>query len=668
MKTRKSEKIMQILGLFLLSGMVAFSVSLPVSSKTKTSSKKTSSTKKTSTSSKSKSTSSSSSSKRAATTTKKRSLSSTKRAATSSTSTKRAATSSSRTSTKRNVGRVRRTIGNSLSFLNQLGDNSTAEEQICIDKYVECMDSQITGIIGKYSFLADDEALNAALDTGQPFRCAFYDNNSNTLVASDNLLSDDKSICINSDVSNCYTQRGVNELYSSYNYYCDINRKLKNNIGRKINQCDISHGSSFATKYSIAYYNEVLNRINGDGLQMINLESSTIYKNFIEQLNLQNPDSYVISSDISNEIFSELNLDTETELFSINVVPPIGANNYLASSQFNTASNKCFVIEELSGTAAQKKLIKENNEKTTYLKNNCGPLKSNLERYYLTGKWKGVPLDEEGNQISGETTDIETGFFSAKDSCNLYEQALISVRDSKYGEFDNQMQNWIEDNIAKMIKKKIKSTSSLTQAENTLISLDQTISFDNEKLAREISYNKTKAEGDLKLAETNLSIAMSSSNIKKSEAYTELATLYVNNFSANAVAACSTMVQDAYNAICQSNGNSCFSSSALLSPYYTWTTQATSRGIKISRDGDIVPSHINNVENKDYSSYVVAKTNPTDNSVKEGYYPILCKNIGSFNYDIPLFSSIINAAKVKASFVGDEVRNDLKNQFPGKKE
>lgn len=664
MKKQKSEKVMQVLGLFFLAGMVAFSVSLPVFSQSRNSSgAKKSSTSSKSSSVKRKGSSASKSSKVRKQTNssskKTRSLSSAKRAATS--STKRAATSSVRASTRRNATRVRRTIGNNLSFLNQLNDNSTVEEQTCIERYVSCMDEQISSTIANYSFLTEDEALNAALDTGQPFRCAFYDNASTTLVSNSDLLKDDKSICINSDVSNCYTQRGINELYSSYNYYCSINRKLKNNIGRKINQCDLAHSSSFATKYSTAYYNEVLNRINGDGLQMINLENSTIYKNFINQLHLQNVDSYVINSDISNEIFSELNLETETELFSINVVPPIGANNYLASSQFNKASNKCFIKEELAGTAAQKKSIKEKNENASYLQTNCSSLKSNLERYYLTGKWTGIPLDENGNSVGTDTTDIETGFFSAKDSCNLYEQALISVRDSKYGEFDNQMQNWIESNLTKIIQKKIKSTASLSTATTSLLALDQQISANNEKIAREISYSKKKAENDLIAANNKISMAKNEAATKKNEANREFAKLYADNFSTKIVSACTDMVSDAYKSVCGNKGSSCFSSS-VGTTFHTLLSQIPERTVKISKDGDLVRSHTSNSPTSGYENYVI---DSEDKTKKTGYYTVYCKDVKGFNSTLSPFISMINDAKAKSEAIGDEVKRTLEQQFPG---
>lgn len=661
MRRRLTKTIMTVLGLFLLSGMTIVSMSLPVSSQTK---KKGTSTRKNA----AKKTSAKKTTVKKPVT--KSSGSTSTRKATTKSSTKRTLASSGRNTTRRatagaavrrSARGVRKTIGNSLSFMNQLSDNSTVQEQECISRYVECMDNQISSTISKYNFLADDEALNVALDTGQPFRCAFYDDTSVLLKTDKNLLNDDKSVCINSDANNCYTQKGVNELYSSYNYYCDINRKLKNNIGRKINQCDLAYASTFATKYSIAYYDEVLKRLYGDGLQMINLESSTIYKNFLSQLNLKNIDNYIIDSDISNEILNELSLGTETELFSVNVVPPIGANNYLASSQFNTATKKCFSTQEATGTKAEKAAIVSRNIIADYLNTNCASLKNNMERYYLTGRWEGVSLDSDGKQINGSETDIETDFFSAKESCSLYEQALVSVRDAKYGEFDNQMQNWIEDNIAKMVKKKIKTTSALSSAENSLIALDQSITLEQEKTAREISYNKKKAEGELSIATTKSNIAKQEAQRQNTQSNLELAKLYSSNYSQKAISACGEMIKASYDNICGSDGSKCLSNTLTSTSFYDWTSSIGGMGIKLTVNGNIVKS-----TDADYDKYVPTKANSADKTKEEGYYSISCSQMDAFNYTNPFFNSVINTAKNISESAGIAVEEELKKLYPKK--
>ena len=657
-------KIIVFVLVFFYTGISVLSISLPVGAQSKKSAKKTarksSSKQKKKTSSTSKS--STSSNKRKATSKTK----STKRSLASKRSKKRASTAKS----TRRAAVVRKTIGKSLSFLNQLADNTTTNEQVCIDSYVECMDAQIDGVLGKFTFLTDDEAVEAALDTGQPFRCAFYDPNSVTLKTNADLLKDDKSTCVGLTAETCYTQRGVNELYNSYNYYCSINRSLKNNIGRKINQCDLSTGSSFATKYSVAYYNEVLKRMNGDGLQMINLENSTIYKNFISQLNLENEASYVMDSSVASQIMNQLNLEEETELFSVNVVPPLGANGYLASSQFNTASNKCFSAETTSLTSAKTKedrdKMKSQNQRIAAFKTyGCENLRSNLERYYLTGKWEGVAVDDEGKQVEGATSeDITSAFFSAKESCGLYEQALISTRDKKYGEFDNQMQNWIEDNIAKMITKKIKSTASLAKVETSLSALDKQISFDMQKVQNEMELTKSKADGDIALKRAEIELEKANAVVLRNESTLQLAKTYASTYSVKVLSLCNDMISNNFATVCSKDGTSCFENKKIKDAFYSWGRNVSQYSVKLNRDGDIIPSHKNDKTNSEFANYISFVQTDADKSKKDGYYQLYCKDLDKFDYQIPFLLSLPGSVEKYGEDVRKEVQTYLETQFP----
>ncbi len=646
MNSAFKKKIGILFSMLCFLGIVVLSLSLPVYSQTKRSS---SSVRKASSSAVRKSSStarkpSTSNTKRAATSSTRRVASSSSRARSLSSS-GRVRSASSRTSTSRARVNARTPIGRGLSFMNQLSDNATSADLECIDSYVACMDEQINPLLSKFSFFEEDEAVNEVLDTGQAFRCIFYDTNSSVLKSNISPMQDDKMTCIGLTDDTCYTQRGPNELYNAYNYFCSINRTLKNSIGRKVNQCDLETSNSFATKYSSAYYNEVLKRIEGDGLQIINLESSTIYKNFINQLNLSNESSYVLDPDISNEIFNDLNLENNQELFSVNVLPPIGVNTFLPSSQFLTASNKCFSTETTSDKEVNTRINKMKN-------NNCVAMRPKLERYYLTGKWEGAVLDENGNKVEdAQAKDVMSGFFSAKESCGLYEQALISVRDKKYGEFDNQMQNWIEENLAKIIEKKIKSTSSMVNAETELKNLDYSISLDNEKLQNEIEFNKMKAQNDLELAKTNYEMAVSNATIENATAQQQIAALYAKTFSSKALKACNKMIQNSYNRICGSNGSKCFSrNSGLSTTYYSWTEDINKKAIKISKTGSILLSDGSNYNTKDST---------------DGYYEIDCVNIEDFNYKqsflYNLPGSLLSSYGVS---VRDAVSEDLKNTFP----
>ena len=53
-------------------------------------------------------------------------------------------------------------------------DGASAQEVTCRNAYVECMDIQINSLLGKYSYLSDDAAVDVLKDTGEPFRCMYY--------------------------------------------------------------------------------------------------------------------------------------------------------------------------------------------------------------------------------------------------------------------------------------------------------------------------------------------------------------------------------------------------------------------------------------------------------------------------------------------------------------
>ena len=75
----------------------------------------------------------------------------------------------------------------------------------CRNAYVECMDIQIEGLLTKYSYLADDDAIIAMQETGDPLRCIYY----HDLNTSTTTKTSSSSI------------KNINDLYYAYNYYCE---------------------------------------------------------------------------------------------------------------------------------------------------------------------------------------------------------------------------------------------------------------------------------------------------------------------------------------------------------------------------------------------------------------------------------------------------------------
>ncbi len=639
----------------------------------------------------------SSSTKRAAGTSKtstaarKPTSSSRKRAAT---STKRAATGSASSSIR--TSRVRSSGGSSPTSqkvqLSQTATAQKADENKCRDAFVSCMDNQINDIIDKYTYLYDDEAVQAILDMGEPFRCIYYDRNNTALptnmqviatcrdvlneatINSFNIIQTEintmiqtqfpsyiqsatcdsgvatltpktsapegvcntcsyktlnefldannvfnnkwknyQSLCrdkqlveVNKSLAeggqpsleyqkfvddNCVA-RDVNDLYFSYNYYCDLRTTtLKNPMGLKTNYCALSSeeentegltgeakiraeiANVFGTTSSSEYYKEALARLDAGELKMVNFTDSQLYKERIEGLGLESLQAFDISSllntstkcpssdykynaavgacqlydsttrkyydaglstakfisssnakcpsgavydpvqkkcaqcDVDSEwnsvvrrcqltskkttqgkailvaaeeeaekdarsIYTDLGIDRDSSLFSINVVPPLGSGMVFPSVLFRQAANYCFdgnkkMTFNLSGTQKQDAL--EFNTIKSVLDSCKADYRYDLERYYLSGFWpkEDVEPSAEGG-YNLETDYEELDFNSAKKSCNTYEQTLISVRDNNYAKFDTQIKNYLEDALATIIKNKVKSLNAIAGAANSL--------------------------------------------------------------------------------------------------------------------------------------------------------------------------------------------------------
>jgi|GEM_PF-6090358 len=162
------------------------------------------------------------------------------------------------------------------------------------------------------------------------------------------------------------------------------------------------------------------------------------------------PGSFSDSSRMApRDIYTDLGLQRTNALFSINVVPPIGAGELFPNYLFGRASDYCFDGTRRGKNAAEMKKFQQFNRHKTILAG-CGDHRDNLERYYLASLWpnaQGVP--------------VEQTFLSAKRSCDIYEQALVSVRDRFFGEFDTKMKNYLEDAVAQVLASHLKQVSKI---------------------------------------------------------------------------------------------------------------------------------------------------------------------------------------------------------------
>ena len=123
-----------------------------------------------------------------------------------------------------------------------------------------------------------------------------------------------------------------------------------------------------------------------------------------------------------------------------------------------------------------------------------------MKAYYING------ISEDGS---------ETSFLSAKKSCKNYEAALISTRSQIYAKFLDSMTNYLDDNIAKLLQREAKDSSTIANAFNTLRKQD----LDNQLavLETENDMNKAKAQAQIEQAESTKKLA---------EAYAKMAESY----------------------------------------------------------------------------------------------------------------------------------------------
>ena len=136
---------------------------------------------------------------------------------------------------------------------------ANARGTACRNAYVECMDIQIEGLLTKYSYLADDDAIIAMQETGDPLRCIYY----HDLNTSTTTKTSSSSI------------KNINDLYYAYNYYCEQETEAGAS-GQPIIKCNFvgfdNLTNVYATNNSTAFYKEVYDRLMADELKIINFD------------------------------------------------------------------------------------------------------------------------------------------------------------------------------------------------------------------------------------------------------------------------------------------------------------------------------------------------------------------------------------------------------------
>ena len=338
-------------------------------------------------------------------------------------------------------------------------ETSTASTKatVCRTAYSECMDMQIAGFLSKYAYLGEDPAVEIIQEGSEPLRCIYYYDVNN----------------LNTETAKTTTDKNVNNLYYGYNYYCEPEQGTGND-GQPINKCKWNtNNGTYATRGSYAFYKEAYDRLKSDELTILNFTQTKLYQNKFKSVMGDSVDlsTYSVSTDDVSDMLKSLGLDTgvvsskeSVTLFSVNVTPPVGAGTLDPKGIFTKAHDICMGNATVP-TATQSGLTDANiTELKKYIKtlggSACQSLNDEYIAYYQKGVWEGCPagykynssdstcVSKSNSEETAELTEIDTGFLSAKNSCSLYESALISSRDQIYAKFQDQMTNYLNDNFS----------------------------------------------------------------------------------------------------------------------------------------------------------------------------------------------------------------------------
>ncbi len=365
--------------------------------------------------------------------------------------------------------------------------SSDVDEKVlgkCKAAYVTCMDLQISGLISKYSYISSDPSIEAMVETGDPVRCVYYHN---------------KATGQDFDGSK---EKDINNLFFGYNYYCSPEPTIEN--GRPVNKCRYSNARKdqsavFASPNSYAYYKEANKRMEAGELKVINFTQTDLWKNKISkvfdtekereefkgyQVEASDVSDLMKGLGISNEATGDEKDKKKVQLFSISVAPPPNSGSFSPSGAYNRAHNICIGELDLP-TEKESGLTKAVIDKE--LKAAIGRLKTSscqdedFSSFYVNGN------DEE---------ESFKAFLSAKKSCEKYENALISVRNNMYAKFQDGFTNYLQDNLAKIIKRNSKDTTTIANALNNVVT-SHTKNVTDRKMAKakaKISEKQTDRE------------------------------------------------------------------------------------------------------------------------------------------------------------------------------
>jgi len=296
-----------------------------------------------------------------------------------------------------------------------------------------------------------------------------------------------------------FRNKDANYLYLGYNYFCGITENV-DEYGITMNDCIIAQNAlasraPFATKASTQYFLEAAFRMeNGesrDGIpfRILNFQDSALYRNKISRMGLDTLEKYLVRNEDVNDLRRELGItpDEMDQFFSVSVPVPSNFVRVNGAGLLNEGTRLCLSGSRLSptdqakfGDANSQKLQQalrvlqrctkpSNNDTQTApglahdnniaLQSQQGehdnPITLAYQMFYLAGIEPHVgqgARTSANNDGRNAANSVVGDFHSVVRSCQAYESNLAAARGAAYARMVDFFNNFLEENLAKLIR------------------------------------------------------------------------------------------------------------------------------------------------------------------------------------------------------------------------
>ena len=147
----------------------------------------------------------------------------------------------------------------------------------------------------------------------------------------------------------------------------------------------------------------------------------------------------------------------------------------------------------------------------------------------------------------------QSDFLSAKKSCDMFENTLISTRNNAYAKFDTQLKNYIDDEVAKLVKKKSKDLKTVADSFSSLKQTDTDITVMDKELEVEKLTSISEAQIAKMNAEANISKTRADTAKVVADAQAQLKNNIIASFSKSIINSCAQLTNTIANNITKPN-------------------------------------------------------------------------------------------------------------------